>query len=58
MNIAPSSKEEGSKEVAYQGHIRYSTFGGTSSSTASAATTTVCSEEHIKALQEKVAKAR
>jgi hypothetical protein len=34
----------------------YFTFGGTSGSTASATTTIVCSEEHIKALQENVAK--
>jgi hypothetical protein len=58
MFTTPSSEEEGSEEVAYKDHIRYSTFGGTSGSMASAATTVVCSEEHIKALQEKAAKAR
>jgi hypothetical protein len=57
MSIAPSSEEEGTEEVAYYDHIRYSTFGGTSGFMVLAATTTVCSEEHNKALQEKAAKA-
>jgi predicted ATP-dependent Lon-type protease len=58
MSTSSGSKVEGREEVAYEDHIRYSTFGGTSGSMALAATTAVCSEEHIKALQEKAAKAR
>jgi hypothetical protein len=58
MSTAPSSEEEGSKEVAYSNHTRDSTFGGTSGSMTSVATTAVCSKEHIKTLQEKGAKAQ
>jgi hypothetical protein len=53
MCTAPCSKEEGSEEVAYLDHIRYSTFGGTSGSMASVATTAVCFEEHIRHYKKK-----
>jgi hypothetical protein len=57
MSTALSSEEEDSEEVAYKDHIRYSTFGGTSGPMALAATTMICSEEHIKVLQEKAVEA-
>jgi hypothetical protein len=64
MSIAPGVK--GLEEAANKSYIRYSTFDGTSGSTASTATAEVCScqskwqtkEEQIKALQEKVPEAQ
>jgi hypothetical protein len=57
MSTSSGSEVKGSEEAANKSHIRYSTFGRTSGSMASTATTAVYSKEHIKALQEKAAEA-
>jgi hypothetical protein len=65
MSTSSGSEVEGSEGAANKSYIRHSTFDGILGSTASAATTEVCScqskwqikEEQINALQEKAAEA-
>jgi hypothetical protein len=66
MSTAQGLEVKGLERVANKSYIRHFTSDGTSGSTASAATTEVCScqlewqtkEEQIKVLQEKAAEAQ